>query len=197
MSHAVRNLRLVFAGLASLCALAPSSASARFGLGFGFGGYPGAMMAPAPAPAPAYVANPGNGGVAHSGRTHHASKNKDADRPIAREAKVQRHRGWHDTTVADRTPDAPVPSSSVPARVPVTTVTSGAGPGFADFSKCLTKEYRADRSIVFKDNCTQESASTPPATPIVAPTYAPASTSSIRLEPLRIQDDLPQQMDGP
>jgi hypothetical protein len=221
MSRTTRNMLLAFASLASLCALAPAGASAHFG-GGGFGHFGGGpyIVGPDPAPAPVYAPNPpyaGNGGVAHFGRprSQHASKNKDSDKARDQEAKVQRHRGWHNTDVADKTPAAPValPASSAALQSPATTGAAlSAGPGIA-ITKCLTKEYRADRSVIFKDNCTQESASTSPMTPLGVPAVAPAPTTaaasapmaapaptvgeSVRLAPLTFHDDLPQQMDGP
>ena len=70
--------------------------------------------------------------------------------------------------------------------------------GEADLRKCLTKEYLPDRSVVFKDSCTKESASTARSAPVMNDFSPPPKVSqSIRLEPLMANDDVPQQMDGP
>ena len=81
-----------------------------------------------------------------------------------------------------------------PAATPVTPAPDARE---ADLRKRLTKEYLPDRSVVFKDTCTQESASVPRSTPAVTDTSPPRVSQSIQLEPIMAQDDLPQQMDGP
>jgi hypothetical protein len=93
---------------------------------------------------------------------------------------------------------APVNAAATPAAAPSSAITQAvvADTHEADLQQCLSKEYRPDRSIVFHDNCTHESASVP------APNAAPESRSSnpkpsVVVEPAIVQDDAPQQIDGP
>jgi hypothetical protein len=89
-----------------------------------------------------------------------------------------------------------IPTALKRAPTPAVMLTPDAGE--ADLRKCLTKEYLADRSVVFKDTCTKESASAARSAPAMNDFSPPPKVSqSIRLEPLMAIDDVPQQMDGP
>jgi hypothetical protein len=171
----------------SLLTLAPSSAFAwgrgGFGIGLGLGVLAGsALSRPAyveqprvyVAPAPVYV---------ESNRHHHNSRTADV-----KESKASKVSKASKAPVVTR---AMVPP---PAATPVTPTPDARE---ADLRKCLVKEYLPDRSVVFRDTCTQESASTPRSTPAVTDTSPPKVSQSIQLEPIMAQDDLPQQMDGP
>ena len=106
----------------------------------------------------------------------------------------ERHR-HHNSHGAESSPKARVVTR---AMKPMPAVMPAPDAGEADLRKCLTKEYLPDRSVVFKDNCTKESASTSRSAPVMDDFSAPPKVSqSIRLEPLMANDDVPQQMDGP
>jgi hypothetical protein len=171
----------------SLLTLAPSSALAwgrgGFGIGFGLGALAGsgALSGPAyvqqprvlvaPAPAPVRVVEP----------ERHRHHERTADVKPSKASKASKER-------------APVVTRAMTPPPPVTPAPDARE---ADLRKCLTKEYLPDRSVVFKDTCTQESASVPRSTPAVTDTSPPKVSQSIQLEPIMAQDDLPQQMDGP
>jgi hypothetical protein len=172
----------------SLLTLAPSSALAwgrgGFGIGLGMGVLAGsALSRPAyveqprvlVAPAPVQVVDP-----AH--RRHHERTADEKSSKTSKPTKVSR---------------APVVTRTMSPPPVATTVTPAPDAREADLRKCLTKEYLPDRSVVFKDTCTQESASVPRSTPAVANTSPPKVSQSIQLEAVTLQDDLPQQMDGP
>jgi hypothetical protein len=185
MSRAKCNLLIAFATVVPLVALSSSGASAfgHGGFGFhpGFGGYGALPYDGYGAPGPAYVAAPSVYEPWHAAKTKEKSKNK--------EVKLHQHHSWHAAAAVERSfrPPAVFHAASAPAA----TAAPLAG-------ACLTKEYLTDRSVVFKDNCTKETASAsgpPPAAASSPPTLR--ATQSIRLEPVTLQDDLPQQMDGP
>ena len=106
----------------------------------------------------------------------------------------ERHR-HHNSHGAESSPKARVVTR---AMKPTPAVMPTPDAGEADLRKCLTKEYLPDRSVVFKDSCTKESASTARSAPAMNDFSPPPKVSqSIRLEPLMANDDVPQQMDGP
>jgi hypothetical protein len=189
MSRAKCSLLIAFATV-PLIAFSSSGASAfgRGGFGFhpGFGGYGAVPYGYGyGAPGPAYVAAPDAYGPPHGAKNKEKSKNK--------EVKLHQHHGWHSAAIERRSsPPAVFRAASAPAATP-------APPAAA----CLTKEYLTDRSVVFKDTCTKESASasgpvSATAGSAAAPTRpTPRATQSIRLEPVTAQDDMAQQMDGP
>ena len=176
--------------------LTPSSAFAccrGFGIGFGIGALTGMAVAsqPQPVPAPVYVERrpvPVTTAPAHSTKTADSDKSEKRHHKDTRTAEKEpvtrtiRHEHEHESH------QPPVATNSKPAD----------GSKDADLRKYLVKEYLPDNSVVFKDTCTQEQAST----------FKPASvtneprkmTQSIQLEPPAVaQDEVPQpqQMDGP
>jgi hypothetical protein len=177
--------------------LTPSSAFAccrGFGIGFGIGALTGMAVAsqPQPAPAPVYVERRpvpvAQAPAAHS--TKKADADKDSDK--------HHHKATH---VADKEPVTRTVRQQ-PHQPPVATntkPTNDAKPDSkdADLRQCLVKEYLPDSSVVFKDTCTQEQASTVKPAPIM--NEPPKVRQSIQLEPSVAQDDVPrpQQMDGP
>jgi hypothetical protein len=187
MSRTKCNLLIAFATVVPLVALSSSGASAfgHGGFGFhpGFGGYGGPPYG-GYAPGPAYVVAPGVYEPWHGAKNKEKGKNK--------EVKLHPHHSWHSAAAIERIkPPVVFHAASAPAAIV-------APPAAA----CLTKEYLTDRSVVFKDTCTKESASasgsSAPEAAAVAPTRPTfRTTQSIQLEPVTAQDDLPQQMDGP
>lgn len=187
MSRTKCNLLAALATV-PLVALSSSGAFAfgHGGFGFhpGFGGYGVLPYGGYGAPGPAYVAVPNVYDPWHPAKAKEKGKSK--------EVKFHQHRAWHGAAAADRSfkPPAVYHAASAPA-----------APAAPPAAACLTKEYLTDRSVVFKDNCTKESASASsdaaPA-PAAAPSpRTPGATQSIRIEPVTTLDDLPQQMDGP
>lgn len=179
MSRGSLKSLTAFAMLMPLSVFAPSDASAFGhggfgGIGFGFGAaqYGGV---PSAGPYDGY----GGGGVWYIERPHrhasaHGSKNRDA-----KDNEAKPHRGWRNVTAREKEPAPPRAASSAPPS------TAGTAPPAAP---CLSKEYRADHSVVFKDTCTNESAAAtapPPATtpPPAAAALAPPR-QSIEIEPL-------------
>jgi hypothetical protein len=183
--------------------LTPSSAFAccrGFGIGFGIGALTGMAVAsqPQPAPAPVYVERRPvpvtSAPVVRSSRTADADKHSD-------KTEKRHHKETHvaDKEPVTRTMKHEHEREHEPRQPPVATNTKPANDSKdADLRKCLVKEYLPDNSVVFKDTCTQEQAST----------FKPASvtneprkiTQSIQLEPPAVaQDEVPQpqQMDGP
>jgi hypothetical protein len=178
--------------------LAPSSAFAccrGFGIGFGIGALTGMAVAsqPQPVPAPVYVERrpvPVTTAPAHSTKTADSDKSEKRHHKEIRTAEKEpvtraiRHEHEHE-----------------PHQPPVATNTKPTNDSKdADLRKCLVKEYLPDNSVVFKDTCTQEQASTAKPTPVV--NGPPKGTQSIQLEPpppAVAQDEIPQpqQMDGP
>jgi hypothetical protein len=167
-------------------ALAPSSALAwgrGFGIGFGIGALAGAAAASQPAPAPVYVERPRAVAPAQ------ATRSTKADTSDKRSEK-HHHKETHTAAAKEpvtrtMTPPPPVATNTKPAN----------DPRDADLRKCLVKEYQPDNSVIFKDTCTQESAST--AKPMPVMNNPPRVTQSIQLEPPSMAQDAPQQMDGP
>jgi hypothetical protein len=173
MSHAGGRTLIAFATLVSLgaVALAPSSASARGRGGFGFGFGLGAIAAASAASAPVYV--------------------QPEPRVVVAPTVTSERRRHKEARHEPQTPKHPV----VTRTIAKPTETADTVAHDADQRKCLTKEYMPDRSVVFKDTCTQEQASVPRSTP--AAPQSPQVSKSVVLEPAGANDDLPQQMDGP
>jgi len=190
--------------LSATLVLTPSSAFAcchGFGIGFGIGALTGMAIAsqPQPAPAPVYVER--RPVPVTSAPVVRTTKTADADKHSDKSDKSEK-RHHKETHVADKEPVTRTMKHErehEPRQAPVATNTKPANdPKDADLRKCLVKEYLPDNSVVFKDTCTQEQAST----------FKPASvtneprkmTQSIQLEPPAVaQDEVPQpqQMDGP
>jgi hypothetical protein len=172
MSHAAGRTLIAFATLVSLgtVALAPSSASAwgrgGFGIGFGLGGL-------AAASAPVYVQQPR---VVVAPAPEYVTSERRRHKEARHEPQAPKH------PIVTRTIAKPTEAKD--------TDTHDANQG-----KCLTKEYMPDRSVVFKDTCTQEQASVARSGP--AAPQAPQASKSVVLEPAGANDDMPQQMDGP
>jgi hypothetical protein len=168
-------------------ALTPSSALAwgrGFGIGLGIGAIAGMAAASQPAPvyverrpivvAPAPVRSKTAESEKQSEKHHHKATHTADKEPVTRTMRQQ----------PSPAPQPPVATNTKPTND-------------ADLRKCLVKEYLPDDSVVFKDTCTQEQASTAKPTPAVNDT--PKVTQSIQLEPAVAQDESPQpqQMDGP
>ena len=171
----------------SLLTLAPSSALAwgrgGFGIGLGLGVLAGsALSRPAYVEQPRVLVAPAPVRVVEPERHRHHERTADVKPSKASKASKER---------------APVVTRAMPPPPAATPVAPAPDAREADLRKCLTKEYLPDRSVVFKDTCTQESASVPRSTPAVTDTSPPKVSQSIQLEPIMAQDDLPQQMDGP
>jgi hypothetical protein len=164
-------------------ALTPSSALAwgrGFGIGFGIGALAGVAAASQPAPAPVYVERPR---VAPAPATRSVASDKQSEK--------HHHKATHTAAAKE-----PVTRTMTPPPPPVATNTKPANdPRDADLRKCLVKEYQPDNGVVFKDTCTQESASTVKPMPVM--NDPPRVTQSIQLEPPSMAQDAPQQMDGP
>jgi hypothetical protein len=173
--------------------LTPSSAFAccrGFGIGFGIGALTGMAVTsqPQPAPAPVYVERRpvpvAQAPVVRS--TKKAEADKDSDK--------RHHKATH---VADKEPVTRTVRQQ-PHQPPVATNTKPSNDAKdANVRQCLVKEYLPDSSVVFKDTCTQEQASTVKPAPVM--NEPPKVTQSIQLEPAVAQDQMPQpqQMDGP
>jgi hypothetical protein len=170
MSHAAGRTLIALTTVVALgtVALAPSSASARGRGGFGFGFGVGAIVA---ASAPVYV--------------------QPQPRVVVAPTVTSERRRHKEARHEPQTPKHPV----VTRTIAKPTETEDTVAHDADQRKCLTKEYMADRSVVFKDTCTQEQASVPRSAP--AAPQSPQVSTSVVLEPAGANDDMPQQMDGP
>jgi hypothetical protein len=159
-------------------ALTPSSALAwgrGFGIGLGIGAIAGMAVAP---PAPVYVERRPVVVAPAPVRSKTAESEKQSEK--------HHHKATHtaDKEPVTRTMRQPSP----PPQPPVATNTKPTND--ADLRKCLVKEYLPDKSVVFKDTCTQEQAST--AKPTTTANDTPKMTQSIQLEPA-----VAQEMDGP
>jgi|HubBroStandDraft_4_1064222.scaffolds.fasta_scaffold524299_1 hypothetical protein len=170
-------------------ALTPSSALAwgrGFGIGLGIGAIAGMAAASQPPPAPVYIERRP---VVVAPASVVRSKTADSEK----QSEKHHHKATHtaEKEPVTRTMRQPSP----PPQPPVATNTKPTND--ADLRKCLVKEYLPDNSVVFKDTCTQEQASTAKPTPTVTDTRK--VTQSIQLEPAVAQDEAPQpqQMDGP
>jgi hypothetical protein len=186
----------------AMLVLTPSSAFAccrGFGIGFGIGALTGMAVTsqPQPAPAPVYVER--RPVPVTSAPVVRSAKTTDTDK----RAEKHHHKETH---VADKEPvTRTMRHEHEPHQPPVATNTKPSNDSKstndskdADLRKCLVKEYLPDNSVVFKDTCTQEQAST--AKPAPATNEPRKITQSIQLEPPAVaQDEVPQpqQMDGP
>jgi hypothetical protein len=174
--------------------LTPSSAFAccrGFGIGFGIGALTGMAITsqPQPAPAPVYVERRPvpvtQAPAVHSTKKAEADKDKDSDK--------HHHKATH---VAEKEPVTRTVRQQ-PHQPPVATNTKPSNDSKdANLRQCLVKEYLPDSSVVFKDTCTQEQASTVKPAPVMnePPKFV---TQSIQLEPAQDLMPQPQQMDGP